>query len=408
MHRFGGFVMLVALAAVTAGVEPVAAQAPADSAKKAGADTAKADTAKAAAPGAPAAPAGPKVNISGYVTASYTYASRHTGGAGSPIVGRLYDRFHDQIELNAAKLTLDKPVATDKWDAGAHVDLLFGQNAPVLQSAGLNLGTNGDVEQAYATVNIPAGPGKYVQFKAGKFVTLLGLEVIEDVVNPNLSEGNQFIYVENFTMTGLRLDAKPAPTVDVELALINGWDVVQDNNSKKSFMGRLGLTPDTLTTIGLAGYVGNEKAAVAGVTPSGSRYGLDLLVTRKVGKATINVQGDYGEEQDLPALGQTAKWWAAGLWVAADVSPFLNLALRGDYVDDQDGVRTSGVLGFPANTGQKFGSATVTLTIKRWDSVLIRPEVRYDRSNLLVFPAPDGTLHKDQVTVALGASYIFQ
>ena len=347
------------------------------------------------------------MSLSGYVTTSYTYSTRHTGGAGSPIVGRLYDRFHDQIELNAAKLTLDKPVATDKWDAGAHVDLLFGQNAPVLQSAGLNLGTNGDVEQAYATVNIPAGAGKYVQFKAGKFVTLLGLEVIEDVVNPNLSEGNQFIYVENFTMTGLRLDAKPAPTVDVELALINGWDVVQDNNATKSFMGRLGLTPDPLTTIGLAGYLGNEKAAVGGVTPSGNRYGLDLLVTRKVGKATINVQGDYGEEKDLPALGQTAKWWAAGLWVAADVSPFLNVALRGDYVDDKDGARTSGVLGFPANTGQTFGSATVTLNIKRWDAVLIRPEVRYDRSNLLVFPAPDGTLHKDQVTVALGASYIF-
>jgi len=405
MHRFGGFVTLVALAAVTAGVGPVAAQAPADSAKKAGADTVKADTAKAAAP---PAPSGSKVNLSGYVTASYTYSSRHTGGAGSPIVGRLYDRFHDQIELNAAKLTLDKPVATDKWDAGAHVDLLFGQNAPVLQSAGLSLGTNGDVEQAYATVNIPAGAGKYVQFKAGKFVTLMGLEVIEDIANPNLSEGNQFIYVENFTMTGVRLDAKPDPKVDFELALINGWDVVQDNNSKKSFMGRLGLTPDSLTTVGLAGYVGNEKTAVAGVTPSGNRYGLDLLVTRKVGKATLNVQGDYGEEKDLPAVGQTAKWWAAGLWAAVDVSPFLNVALRGDYVDDRDGVRTSGVLGFPANTGQKFGSGTLTLNIKRWDAVLIRPEIRYDRSNLLVFPATDGTLHKDQVTFALGASYIFQ
>jgi len=45
MHRFGGFVTLVALAAVTAGVGPLAAQAPADSAKQAGADTAKADTA---------------------------------------------------------------------------------------------------------------------------------------------------------------------------------------------------------------------------------------------------------------------------------------------------------------------------------------------------------------------------
>ena len=402
MNRFGGFVTLVAIAAATAGGNPLAAQAPPDSAKNAGADSAK-----AAAP-APAAPAGPKVNISGFVTASYTYSTRHTGGAGSPIVGRLYDRFHDQVELNAAKLTLDKPVATDKWDAGAHVDLLFGQNPAVIQSAGLNLGTNGDIEQAYATVNIPAGDGKYVQFKAGKLVTLMGVEVIEDVVNPNLSEGNQFIYVENFTNTGLRMDVKPAAQVDFELALINGWDVVQDNNSKKSFMGRIGITPDALTTVALVGYLGNEKAAVGGVTPSGNRYGGNLVVTRKIGsKTTINLQGDYGEEKDLPAVGETAKWWAAGLWAAFDVSPVLNVALRGDYMDDKNGARTSGVLGFPVNTGQKFGSGTVTFNIKRWDSVLIRPEIRYDRSNLLVFPATDGTLRKDQLTFALGTSYLF-
>ena len=402
MNRFGGFVTLVAIAAATAGGNPLPAQAPPDSAKNAGADSAK-----AAAP-APAAPAGPKVNISGFVTASYTYSTRHTGGAGSPIVGRLYDRFHDQVELNAAKLTLDKPVATDKWDAGAHVDLLFGQNPAVIQSAGLNLGTNGDIEQAYATVNIPAGDGKYVQFKAGKLVTLMGVEVIEDVVNPNLSEGNQFIYVENFTNTGLRMDVKPAAQVDFELALINGWDVVQDNNSKKSFMGRIGITPDALTTVALVGYLGNEKTAVGGVTPSGNRYGGNLVVTRKIGsKTTINLQGDYGEEKDLPAVGETAKWWAAGLWAAFDVSPVLNVALRGDYMDDKDGARTSGVLGFPVNTGQKFGSGTVTFNIKRWDSVLIRPEIRYDRSNLLVFPATDGTLRKDQLTFALGASYLF-
>ena len=403
MNRFGGFVTLVTIAAATAGVGAVAAQAPADSATPAGADTAKAAT-----PAGPAAVAGPKVNISGFVTASYTYSTRHTGGAGSPIVGRLYDRFHDQIELNAAKLVLEKPVATDKLDAGARVDLLFGQNPAVIQSAGLNLGTNGDVIQAFATVNIPAGDGKYVQFRAGKFVTLMGVEVIEDVVNPNLSEANQFIYVENFTMTGLRMDAKPAATVDFELALINGWDVVQDNNSKKSFMGRLGLTPDPLTTIALVGYLGNEKAAVGGVTPSGNRYGGNLVVTRKIGsKTTINLQGDYGEEKDLPAVGQTAKWWAAGLWAAFDVSPILNVALRGDYMDDKDGARTSGVLGFPPNTGQKFGSGTLTLNIKKWEATLIRPEIRYDRSNLTVFPATDGTLHKDQVTFALGVSYLF-
>jgi hypothetical protein len=406
MHRFGRFVTLVIVGAGTAAIGPLAAQAP-DPAPKAGADSANADSANAAAPTAPAAPAGPKVNISGFITASYTYSTRHTGGAGSPIVGRLYDRFHDQIELNAAKLVLEKPVATDKFDAGARVDLLFGQDAAVLQSAGLNLGTNGDMTQAFATVNIPAGDGKYLQFKAGKLATLMGLEVIEDVVNPNLSEGNLFVYVENFTNTGLRVDARPSAVVDFELALMNGWDVVQDNNSKKSFMGRVGITPDALTTVAFLGYVGNEKAAVGGVTPSGSRYGGEILASRKVGAATITVQGDYGEEKDLPVAGEKAKWWGASLWAAVDVGPTLNVALRGDYVDDENGPRTSNVFGFPSHAGHKFGSGTLTVNIKRWDSMLIRPEIRYDRSNLLVFPATDGTLHKDQFTFALGASYLF-
>ena len=90
-----------------------------------------------------------------------------------------------------------------------------------------------------------------------------------------------------------------------------------------------------------------------------------------------------------------------------DVNPVVTVAIRGDYVDDKDGIRTSGVLGYPTNTGQKFGSATLTLNIKKWDSALIRPEMRYDRSDLQAFADGDGALHEDQLTFALGASYLF-
>jgi len=399
MHRLGTVSLFMALGCLAAGARPGAAQAP-DSTK------AKPDSA-AATPAADstAAPAKLPVNVSGFVTASYTYTTRH--GSGTQIVGRLYDRFHDQAELNAAKVVLEKPVATDKLEAGAAVHLLFGQDAAVIKSAGLDLGTHADITQAFVTLNVPAGPGKYVQFKAGKLATLMGLEVIEDVVNPNLSEGNLFVYVENFTNTGLRLDAKPADQVDFQLAVFNGWDVVEDNNTKKSFMGRLGLTPTATTTIGLLGYVGNEKAAVAGVTPSGNRYGGEVLLTQKAGKATVVIQGDYGEESDALGPGLKAKWWGVGGWVTYDVSPALAVALRGDYVDDKDGFRTSGVLGYPANPRNKFGSGTLTLNIKQWDSALLRPELRYDRSNLEAFTDSDGDTHKDQLTFALGVSYLF-
>jgi hypothetical protein len=185
--------------------------------------------------------------------------------------------------------------------------------------------------------------------------------------------------------------------------------VVQDNNTKKSFMGRVGLTPSPATTVGLLGYVGNEKPLdpATGRTPSGNRFGGEVVITQKVGaKATVWLQGDYGEEKDLPAVGVTAKWWGAGLWLTYDVSPLLSVAARGDYIDDKNGVRTSGLFGFPANTGQKFGSGTLTLNIKRWEHALIRPEVRYDRSNLAVYDNP-ATPKKDLFSFALGASYLF-
>ena len=156
--------------------------------------------------------------------------------------------------------------------------------------------------------------------------------------------GNQFIYLENFTNTGLGVDFKFGPKVDAQLRIINGWDVVVDNNSALSFMGRLGLTPSPAVTIGLLGFVGAEQAD----NNDNLRYGFEGLGTFKVGsKTTIVAQFDYGAEQGLLAdPDANATWWGGGLWFVQDLSSTLNLALRGDYVDDKNGVRTSGVLGY--------------------------------------------------------------
>ncbi len=159
--------------------------------------TAAADTAgKKAAPEPPLA----GLKLSGYAEASYAYSSQ---AVGRTIPGRLFDRFQDQFALNAVKVALDRPYAPDRFDAGVHADVLVGQNATVLRSTGFDLGDEGDITQLYITLNIPTPNGNGLQLKAGKMVTLLGQEVLEDVANPNWSEGNQFIYVENFTALGV-------------------------------------------------------------------------------------------------------------------------------------------------------------------------------------------------------------
>jgi len=175
----------------------------------------------AAAP-APAPAPPPSFKLSGYAEASYAYSTHPIAPNG--IVGRLYDRYSDAFVLNGWKLTVDRPFVASKMDAGVHADLLVGQNAAVLQSTGFNVGSDGDVTQLFVTLNFPTKSGNGVQLKVGKMVTLMGLEVIEDVANPNWSEGNLFNLVENFTSTGVELDFKPSSTVDVELRVDNGWD----------------------------------------------------------------------------------------------------------------------------------------------------------------------------------------
>jgi putative OmpL-like beta-barrel porin-2 len=89
-----------------------------------------------------------------------------------------------------------------------------------------------------------------------------------------------------------------------------------------------------------------------------------------------------------------------------DLDAKLALALRGDYMDDRDGVRTSGVLGFPTAPGCKIGSGTLTLNVKSWPHALVRPEMRVEHSNHDDFGNP-GDLSPTQVTLGIAFSYIF-
>jgi len=373
------------------------------------------------APSAPAdttdkkgvAPPAPTVNhlettlagfkLSGFAEASYAYSGRSLGD--TAIVGRLYDRLQNRFTLNALAVVLDRPYDPAKLSAGFHTELLVGQDATVIQSNGLFAGAGTpvpvDVPHLYVTLNVPTASGNGLQLKVGRIPTLLGLEVIETYANPNWSEGNQFVYVENFTALGVSVETKFNNHLDAQFRVINGWDQVSDNNRRKSLMGRVGIYPDAATSLGIVGFWGPEEAGINGA----NRYGVDGLLWRKFGKAAIWAQGDYGKEQAnaaLPDPTQDAQWWALGGWVTYDFSTSLGLALRGDYVNDQDGARTNGVFGFPANTGQKFGSGTATLNIRAWPDAVVRPELRYDRSTLAAFAGK-----KDQVTFALAVAYLY-
>lgn len=341
-----------------------------------------------------------KTHFSGFASGSYFYNFNRT----DKITGRSFDANHDEFMLNKLKLAMERPVdfSADKWDAGYRADLVFGQDAPLIQSAGLNLGTHGDLEQLFGTVNVPIGRG--LQISAGKMVTLMGVEVIEETVNPNWSEGNQFLFVENFAGLGAQLAYKWTEKIDTQFRVINGWDVVKDNNTSKSFMGRIGFAPDDKTSLALIGYGGPEQTG----NSSAWRKGIELVASRKItDKLSTSIQLDYGHEDANAALPRSgdAKWYAGGFWLAYDFCEKAGIAFRADYLKDKDGARTSGspfTAPFPANTGQDLSSLTLTLNLKPIKDLQVRPEIRWDHSSGALFGG-----RSSQVTAGIGVAYLF-
>lgn len=363
-----------------------------------------------------------QTEISGFVSASYIYDFRQTGsgGANGTIPGRGFDQNNNSFTINKFKLALEKPInqTGDNWDAGYRADLILGQDAPLTHSSGIfggpNSNQNIDLEQAFVDFNIPIGNGLKVIF--GKTVTLMGVEVIEEVANPNWSVGNQFLYVENFTQTGLQLAYKWTDKLDTQFVVFNGWDALPDNNRSMSYMGRVGLAITDKTTFSVLGYGGKEQAN----DNANWREGVSgILSTKCSDKLTTWVQVDYGHEDNAPqadlstgtpTIFKNAEWFATGLWVTYDLTEKFGIATRGDYLHDGRGARTPFTNGAPVTTPATFTVAphdlyswTLTLNCKPVANLQIRPEFRWDHA-----AENDTFAGKDnQFTLGCGVAYLY-
>lgn len=348
-----------------------------------------------------------QTEISGFVSSSFFH---NFNDDSSGIINQGFVNKRDTFAINKFKLALEKPVAAspDKWEAGFRADLIAGEDAKLIHSAGLgNAGEPIDLEQAFVVFNVPVGKGLLV--KVGKFVTLMGLEVIEETANPNWTVGNQFQYVEPFTQTGLLLQYQWTDKIDTEFVVYNGWDQVTDGNNARSFMGRIGLALCDSTSLGLIGYGGPEQAGIS----DNWRTGGQALLTQKIGSNVITyVQLDYGHEENAPntsvaGIAPNAEWYAGGVWAVWQATETLGFSVRGDYLKDRGSSRTTSFFTAPADPGTvEFTSLTASVNFTPVANLQIRPEVRYDHASEYIFTDGAGA-KKEQFTIGIGVAYLY-
>ena len=344
------------------------------------------------------------INITFYLDTTYQYVFSKPDGEQITDGSRPLYPDNNTFSINAFTTSVQKTPTLDGSIVdlfGFRADLLIGEQAGLLFSAGLgDEDSEVDLYQAFVTLLIPAGEQR-IYFSAGKFVTLAGFEVIEARNNPNVTRSWLFGNAIPFTHTGLRL-AAPVGPFNLTVGLNNGWDNVDDNNEGKTFEAQAAYTysGDTITDlwIGATYYGGNED------DDNNSWRNLFTIVgLMEINEAWVfAVDLDFANEKDVVDLGgDSASWWGIAGYIVADVHPAVNLALRGEVFDDQDGVR----IGTPGD-GVKVYEVTPTISIKPFkgliagvrylDNMEWRFEFRWDHADEPFFVEDDGSLSKDQ------------
>ncbi len=334
--------MLALLVAATARgqtVKPQRTDLVAASPPRADSPTTHADTAASATAAAAAGAALPKwfdeIAVNAFVSTAYEYnGNRPTTGTSSY---RVFDFIDNSFNLDVAELVV-QIAPTKPNDAGFRVDFAAGNSIPQVTKSQDQAVAQFDLQQLFVSYIAPVGSG--LRFDFGKYVTHLGYEVIEgyDGYNDNYSRSILFGYAIPFTHTGVKASYAFSSKVAAMVEVVNGWDLVRDNNHSKSVGAQLTLTPVAPLSV-LLNWIGGPELANDNHT---KRNVFDVVATFKPIKTlTLGVNGDYGVEDGTSAVnpGADATWKGIAGYAALAVTDKFSVALRGETFRDEDGVR---------------------------------------------------------------------
>lgn len=338
----------------------------------------------------------------GYVENSYVFNLRGSRADLNNL--RLYD-LDSGYSFNMAELSIKKN-PSERYPFGFGLVITGGEDAQKNHAIGIFRDDDDvfpfrntprfDIEEAYLAYKLLLGSG--LTLKAGKFVTLLGYEVIESPNNLNFSRSLLFGLAIPLTHVGGLVSYPFTDALSVTVGPVLGWDVADDNNGMISGMGQIAVTPTKDLTTSLNFIAGPEKSD----NESDVRWVLDLVANYTgIQNVTLGLNVDYGREDKAALNGGDATWWGVAAYAAYDWTEKLRTAVRFEYFEDKDGARTGiDSLG--------VWEATATVQYKIWKGLVGRVEYRHDEADKRAFKVRNGAfVDKKQDTIAVALYYSF-
>ena len=345
------------------------------------------------------------VQMSGFVDTIYTYNLNEPESNANTL--RVFDTRSNGFLINNAQLTLEKLASTES-PVGFRTELMFGTDAEVVGNVTTGLGTNAstgsdeiEVQEGYVQYLAPLGNG--LDLRVGKFATLHGGEVIESKDNWNISRSFLLGFAIPFTHTGLRAAYPWSDAFSTTVGVSNGWDLVDDTNKGKTV--ELSATAIPMDGVSLTStyMFGPEQSG----DNTNQRHLIDLVLGWQPTEALqLKLNYDYGNEDDGVAYGDNAVWQGLAAYARYAFNDRTSLSVRGEFMNDADGVRTafntgSGINGVVDDDLRLYG-LTLTGEYKINSHLISRLEYRHDTANAAIFSNDDGLTERSyQDTIAL-------
>lgn len=304
---------------------------------------------------------------------------------------------HDEFNVNLAyvdaTLTGARVHGRLALQAGTSVQANYASEPEVGNVSGADLARL--LQEAWIGVRA----GETVWIDGGIYFSPIGWEGFVSWYNPTYTRSLLADYTPYF-VTGVRAVWTPSARVTAQANVVNGWQIVSEDNTGKSFIARVDWRASDHLTLGYATYVGNEQPDSL---PSRTRF-YNQLLARATAAGGWEFWGTFDVGvQAVPGAADEA--WMGGVVIARKaVSPRVALVGRVEGHSDPDQVLI--LTGTP--DGFRTLGGSIGVDVQPEDYLKWRTELRGFTSSDPVWPsdgAPTGSTSGGFIVTSLSALF---
>ncbi|MGQ0826876.1 MAG: outer membrane beta-barrel protein [Bacteroidota bacterium] len=257
--------------------------------------------------------------------------------------------------------------------------------------------------------NIGVSITKRLWIDAGLFRTHLGTEGLLPSENITSSLSVTTIY-KPFYESGIRLSCDPNDKLSIKLFLLNGYNMFEDNNNRKSFGMLVNYALNKKGNIGYSNYIGDDTPDIADTISHSRSYHNVYWNYVFLGKLKIQVGVDFATQKnsDITNGTQTEIIYSGLLALKYQLKKKIAVYGKADTFYDSAGLLSGVIVDRTGKvTGLKLWGATFGMEYKPTDNIYFRIEGRQIQmyKDQDIFVNNGNTINRRELLLNFGVSF---